>query len=276
MKECNTISGRIAETITSKYNQNVTMITVGSMGSGKSFANLKIAYEASKKVADIIGGRPEDYFSLDHVAIINLNDVLNILENTEKYGIYIIDDIGVGWNARKFATELNILLNDIFQTFRTENTAIMITVPDTLLIDRVPKSLVQFYMEMELSIFEKGITIGKFFETVRKHRRDKLFYTYPVQDGTQYVRYVFEAPPEHLIIPYEEKRRSMAVEMKKEKIQKYREKHERETTKQQVESKRGYVAVVDRLREDGYAVQEACNMVNISKQYYYDIKGGRV
>ena len=211
-------SREIAETITSEFNQSYSLLMQGRTGGGKSFAALRIAYNVSLEVAKIMGGKPQDYFNIDNVAIITIKEVQRVLGCMKQYGIYIMDDIGVGLNARKWQSQINTSFNDIFTTFRTENSFLICTVPDSFLMDKVPRRLVHAMAESEMSVFKKGISIFKLFEILQKPRLEKTFFVYPRHAGKQYVRLAVRKPPQHLIEPYEKKRREIARLLKEEKL----------------------------------------------------------
>ncbi len=81
----NQIAGEIARAITSPYNQHITLLMVGQPGSGKSWAAMDLAYQAAYAVSQIIDGKHapngmwQKYFSLDHMAIVTLDRVTNLL-----------------------------------------------------------------------------------------------------------------------------------------------------------------------------------------------------
>jgi DNA-directed RNA polymerase subunit RPC12/RpoP/ABC-type dipeptide/oligopeptide/nickel transport system ATPase component len=218
-----TFAQEIAETITGPYDQHSSLMIVGKTGSGKSFAALYIAYRVACEVAKIKGGTWKDYFSMDNIAIIKLDDIFKTLYDMKKYNIYICDDIGVGWSARRWKSEANQIMNDIAQTFRTENTFLILTLPDNFLIDKVPRTLVHYFGEMTYSIFKYNISVMKLFEIKRQHRRDKTYYVYPL-NHKQFVRYLIRKPPEELIKEYKPLRELKAREMREEKLRKYLDK----------------------------------------------------
>lgn len=211
---------------TSKYNQHVTTMTVGKTGSGKSNANLSIGYTYACKVADIMGGEWEDYFNLDHIGIITREEIFKVMQINTKYAYLMLDDIGVGWNARKWQDDFNNILNDILQTFRTDNTALSLTLPNSFLIDKVPRSLIHYFIEMDIPVFDKGFTIAKVFEVVMKPRQNKVYMMYP-RAKEKYVRYAFPKAPDAITVPYEERRIQIAKDLKDQRLDDFRLKMER-------------------------------------------------
>lgn len=217
----------LSDITTSKYNQHTTVTTVGPTGSGKSMANLSIGYAYACNVANKMGGEWEDYFNIDHIGIIVKDEIYRVMQISKKYSFLLLDDIGVTWGSRKWQSDENQILNDILQTFRTDNTALALTLPTSFLVDKVPRSLIHYQIEMVTPLFSDGLTIGKVFKVVWKHRMNKAFNMYlRTPKGTKLVRHAFPLPPDCIRIPYEEKRASIARDLKDERLEQFRLKME--------------------------------------------------
>lgn len=218
MKDYSSLSRLVANTLSSPHHQHFTSLTVGRTGSGKSLANLSWFEQTSIKMSYALGGDPEDYFTLDNnVAIITMPEVVRVIKGFKKYGLYLFDDIGIAWNSRKWQSPVNILLNNLFQTIRTQNNLIAATIPDSFLVDIVPRSLVHYFIEMEAGIFEKNISIAKVFEVVRKPRSGDTHYQYPYDHG-KYQRYIFHRPSKKLEAEYNSRRSEIYDELQEQSI----------------------------------------------------------
>ena len=303
----NQIAGEIARAITSQYNQHITLLIVGQPGSGKSWAAIDLAYQAAYAVSRIIDGKYapngtwQKYFNLDHMAIVTLDRVTNLLKHIRQYGIYILDDIGVGYNARDWQKNKNKRMNEIIQTFRTDNTCMIFTVPDRFLIDKVPRSLVEKYLEFEKSeqLFSKrggyeSVNVYKYFNITSMKRDNKQFFAYMKDflDGSnQYVRHIATKPPARLTVPYEKIRVDVARELRianAELIEK-EDSGEEETaggggggqkvsaevqTRRELEVQK--VTFIDQLIAEGKTVKAACDMVGIPRPRYRSLKKGDI
>lgn len=200
----------IAQKITSKYNQHDTAIIVGDKGSGKSWAAIRIAYEVSAEVAKIKGGKPDDYFTFENIAIITKDEVLRVLKTRmNQYSVVIFDDIGVGWSNRDFATKFNKVMNGIYQTFRTRNVFLIMTVPDPTYIDKLPRLMLHYQMEVVDSYFHKGFVEVKVKESKKIIQMNKNIYPYITRNGSRYPRHVILTAPDHLTTPYETARKKV-------------------------------------------------------------------
>ena len=213
----NSIATRIAKTITSKYNQNVTMIFVGGTGSGKSYAAIRLALEVSKLVAKIKGGKTSDYFDLDrNMSVIDIMKFFTVLDNAQKWNTVILDDAGIGVNARKFQDVINITVNNITQTYRTLNLFTVLTVPEMYFVDKILRSLTDFYCECE-GMIAPNLSRGRLFEIQRKSRlgsSGRLFYVYPRGDKEKSIAITFRKPPDDICTVYEKLRADGALEYK--------------------------------------------------------------
>lgn len=199
-----TLAMFFAEHITGSGNQHIILRIVGSAGTGKSWAGIELAVEVSKCVAELKGGNPEDYYSFEKdLAIMGQQEVKRVMTNPGKYHILHLDDVGVAWNARKFNKEFNIDMNDIIQTFRPNNNLVIMTMQSGFLVDKVPRSLAHYEIEMEQTYFNQGFTIAKVNKIVLKHKTGAIHYPYLYLNGCKYKRHIFETPPKEWTDRYE-------------------------------------------------------------------------
>lgn len=225
IKQIDSISRRLAEIVTSPYNDQATILINGNRGSGKSFLGLDIATKTSQEIAKIKGGNPSKYFTLENVAIIKLDRVLEVMENLTQYGIYFLDDIGVGYSAREWRSEKNIRMNKIIQTFRTDNVITLLSVPDKGLIDKVPREMVDKYIETNKgsNMYSQGLNIVKVFNIEKLLRDNKMLEILPVVEHQnkmhQYARYVTRRPPPEITHEYETQRKKIAQDLRREEIE---------------------------------------------------------
>lgn len=251
-----TFAEHLAKRITGKHNKDVRLLVVGEPGSGKSRTLLYLAYRLSVEVAKIKGGKPEDYFTIDNVGVITAEDIIEKMQNLKKHCIYILDDAGVAWDSRDFASRGNKNLNHVLQTCRTANAAILISVPDPKLIDVqvTERGLIQYWAEVSESLHDWGKNLVKIFRLKRLFRSGRMLYMHPRYGDYKIVRYESLNPPEELIEEYEYLRRTCAGNAAK----KY-ENTEKETRKKKLEELR-------QLREThmaqawDYVVKEGLNM----------------
>lgn len=179
--------------ITSRHNQNCILNIVGKQGMGKSNAALYIATETAKWIAQKKGGKPEDYFTIDNCAIMELDTIIPIIKNIDRkrYNIFILDDIGASYGARDYQNVVNKAFNKIIQTFRDSNTLVILTMPDDFLIDKVPRKLAHYQVEMTTQVFHKNVSIGKLSEVKEIYKAHKTIYPFVCENGVKYTRCMF-------------------------------------------------------------------------------------
>lgn len=199
----------IAETITSAHNQHATLMIYAPTGAGKSWAGMAIGEQVSRYVAEIKGGTPRDYFSPESIAIITQEEVIRLLETgfNKKYSVVGFDDIGVGWNSRDFMSKFNQSMNDIYQIFRTRNCFLYVTLPDPMLIDKVPRDMVKYILEIYSSKFEFGYVEGKLFKLEKSPRQGKKRHPYILDfSDNRVVRQIIYTPSVEFVKDYEPRR----------------------------------------------------------------------
>jgi len=225
----------IAKTITSPHNQYLTMLMVGNPGSGKSWAAMDIAVKTAWYVSRILEGKSAPashwykYFNINNMAIIKLDNVAELFDRLAPHNIYILDDIGVGYSARDFNKDKNKNMNKIIQTFRTDNACVIFTVPDKFMIDKVPRSLVERYLEFEKAggVYSQGVNLFRYMNITNLKRDGKQIYAYQIAQEmgrrNQYVRHIAQRPPNILTVPYERLRREIAISLREQEAGELRE-----------------------------------------------------
>ena len=266
------ISKSFARKVTSKHNQSVSCMTVGSMGNGKSSANIMIGINTAVQIARYKTGPWTKYFNLDHIGILIKEEIYRVIEIDQKYAVVMPDDVGAAWNARKWADSGNIMMNDIMQTSRTENQVLLMTLPDSILIDKVPRALCQHMMTMEPPQYDKGVSIGKFFRIVRQSRDSKTFFMYENLGGMKYQKALFARPPDSFMVQYEKRRTDIAHEFKQNSIEEHKEQLKQSQAPKKVKiSKKDKILEINRDVQAGIysTLKEGLKSNNMSKDLQY-------
>lgn len=210
-----------AELITSDHNQFGLVTLLGKMGLGKSYAAMRIGETTARAIANIKGGSEKKYFSIDNIAIMKLDSILPIMETMDKnpYNIIILDDIGSSYSAREFNSKINKNINKIIQTFRDTNCLVILTTPNSFLLDKVPRRLAHLQIEITEARHAQGVTIGKMFEVIDQFRNEgKPHYHYPYINGVKYTRVVFKRASDEIVAAYDKKRKEIRMSMMAESI----------------------------------------------------------
>jgi hypothetical protein len=193
--------------ITGKFDQDVSAMWVGPKGSGKSSAVLSVSYHCAIKLAALLGGKWDEYYNLHELtACILEEEATRLMGVNRKYVVKNYDDIGLGWNARSWQDDENVEKNDIFQINRTDNSIQNMSVPNQFLLDKVPRSLVSHYIEMDQRLYELGYTTIKLFKPKTMFREAKIFNPFLMVNRNKFVNYLIPAPPHDLWMEYKKLR----------------------------------------------------------------------
>ncbi len=218
------ISKGLASIVTSKFNDQVTILINGNRGSGKSYLCLDLACKTAIEIGNITGKPAGTYFpnTLDNMAIIRLDRVIDVMANLQQYGVYVLDDIGVGYSNREWRSDKNQRMNKVLQTFRTDNVVTILSVPDKGMIDKVPREMIDKYIETnkENNMYSLGLNLVKVFNIERLLRDDKTLEILPIVEEmgkmNKYAKYVARKPPEQIAERYDVLRKQIARDLRAE------------------------------------------------------------
>lgn len=206
----------LANRICGGHNQHAIILFEGKTGTGKSYASLRLAYDCSLLFAKKLGGRPEDYFTLNNVGILTGEETIRIAKNIKQYGIYILDDAGAeGLSSRKWQSKQNEVMTKLLQTFRTNNNLLLLSSPDKSFVDKIARTLIHYKITMTNAFFDKGISLGKLTGVKKVYTKDNSSNYYPFlrMHGMVFNYIAFTLPPKALCDAYDRKRKRIEREM---------------------------------------------------------------
>jgi hypothetical protein len=207
----------LAEIVCSGNKQNVILLIEAKPGFGKSYAALDLAIWTAIEITRIKGGDPWYYFNMSHVAIINPDEIVRVIESMHALGIYIFDDFGVGYSARDWHTDSNKAMNSMLQTIRTDNNILIMTVPDSDWIDKVGRNILHFKVVMTRKLFSMGRTMGIFSVEDKQYNSNskRIFHKYFATPREFYNKVIFSLPPTRVWEEYD-RLRDIQLKMLKE------------------------------------------------------------
>lgn len=145
----------IVDEMTGSGDGDVSILIVGSRGSGKSDLALDIIDGVSEELALRLQGNEakwKDYFDPAKDCGIMLDDnLLKILAaKVDDYHIKFLDDIGFskGFNSRKHASSENDATTSLFAINRTNRGLLVCTVQSHMFVDNKLRSLFKVYIEV--------------------------------------------------------------------------------------------------------------------------------
>ena len=183
-----------------KQNKNWLSIITGQTGSGKSWSALSLAekidpsFDTSKVVL-----RPENFME-------------KVAEREWGQGdVVVFDEAGAGMSAKAHMTKKNRIIDQVLQTFRRQNIAVIFTVPSKSNVDKSVRRLLHTYIETKTIDYINERNHLKWLEMDYNQKTDKIYYKYPKRrtdsGALKKIKTVkMGKPSESLIKAYEEKR----------------------------------------------------------------------
>lgn len=211
-QDINFFPKEIARKLCSANKQNAIIMISGQMGSGKSYTALELARLISIYIAKKLGTKPEDHFTIEnHVGIMVMDEIAQVYEHMDSHtrNVYIVDDAGATFNARRFTSDANIAQNDRIQTMRPHSNCVIFTVPMKSLMDKVVRNLSGYMIFMKDPMFEINMTVCD----IRKIQidltsdKEKIYRKYLQNHrGDKYKRHLFRKPPKEWTDQYDMRR----------------------------------------------------------------------
>ena len=263
----------LAEIVAGGNKQNVILLIEAKPGKGKSYAALDLAIWTAIELSKLKGKEPWHYFNMDHVAIINPDEIVRVIDSMHQHGIYIFDDFGVGYSARDWQSDSNKAMNNMLQTIRTDNNILILTVPDSDWIDKVGRNILHFKIVMEQAMFGLGRTMGKLTieEKMYNTSSKKVMHQYFKTPTEIYNNVMFAMPSKNIAQEYDRRRKyqlDMLKAQAKEDYKNAKADGSKLPKNQKAESLMGQVEEYIRCRDDGLTI---ANINKRLKDVYGDI-----
>lgn len=201
-----------------KQNKNWLAILTGETGSGKSWTALKLAQEVD----------PD--FNVDKVVL----DPIEFLERIAKRGwgqgdCVVFDEAGVSMSSKEYMTVVNRSVEDILETFRRRNIAVIFTVPSQKNVDKDLRRLLHDYLQTKTINYARERVNIKWLKMQYNPKVDKIYYKYYKKSTDKAkmprkIRNVWVGKPDKEIIEaYEEKRENYQNDLNRKKLDRVKE-----------------------------------------------------
>ena len=221
-----------AEIITAKIELDVSQMTIGFRGSGKSSKDTVLGERTAAWVSYIKDGDPtlkgsRNYYNEDTVAVITLERVDDVVNDKSPGLVKQYDDVAAkAWNSRNYATKANKDKNADFQINRVARQCQFFSFPDLFVFDKVPRSMCSHLCEMSKNtvMMRERIehSMGKLFLVDKQFREDKPLYVFPIFNNSLVCSIVYPKCSKEMQDWYAEERRRASLKLTPE------EKEERE------------------------------------------------
>ena len=271
----------IGAPVASKHNQHAIVMIVGKTGEGKSRTALFAGYKVAVYLAKQLGGEWQDYFNSENIAVMTTEEVIRVMKANSPKKVIILDDIGAAWNSRDWNSKGNKILNRIIMTFRNKNNLLILTLPDSFILDKVPRNLLHFHIEMFKQEFDQGFAIYKLFRVLRRYRTGKTYFVHPRLNGIKFVAGAVDDSeiPQELIDEYETRRNAIQEEAEKKDMDDFEQlaaeltvdENPEKDLKKQVELDKAF-AIHEMNLKEGTPIRKGCDMLNLQKDKFYKLK----
>ena len=248
--------------------KNFLCTTIGSTGSGKSYANLK--------AMEILNPdkKPEDIIKNCCFTCIEFLDRLNSGQ-VQKKDVLVWDEVGIGLSAKDWQSISNKLVNFVLQSFRNLNLVVFFNTPSFSFIDASSRKLFHSLWEV--------LNIN--YVTKKCEIKPMLLQTDP-RTGKIYFKYLRNNSKEHGIVPIKRlylslpsKRLRELYEIKKEAFTTKLNKSIYEDLKE-IEDGRGkkkplteYQQEIVNLISKGKSIKQIASQFDVSRQAIQDSMG---
>lgn len=210
------LSWHLAKRVTNPYEDADAFVSVtGRKGSGKSTATLALAEDTAKYIARMRGKgeKPEDFFTIDHVKSVTSSGMIDLLSSGElqkENQIFVIDDTGTQFNARKFNSATNIAIGSILQICRIYKSIIFANFIMFGNVDKNGRELSDYRAEMvQKNTFTKQAVFKFFLLEQGKDARgqSKEYHKFLSWHGKRIKYWVISQPSNELNEQYKKMRR---------------------------------------------------------------------
>jgi hypothetical protein len=197
-----------------KSNLNFLALAEGSVGAGKSWAMLSVAYLIDQT------------FDIRQVAF-SFKEVMHIINadwfKKKKWKIIVFDEPQISISNRQWQSLTNRLFNFLLSTFRHQNVILLFATPYADFIDVASQKLLHCKFEVKGHSTKTNLTtirpkLLQYNSRMKKFYEHSLYVTHKGKSGasTKLVKWNVPRPPQHLIDPYEEKKSAFTHSLNKD------------------------------------------------------------
>jgi hypothetical protein len=165
----------LARRIGGESKQDFSYMMDGDKGTGKSYSSAYFGGRFAMTMAEIYGGEPIDYFTIDNCCLLeDTKEIVNLLQKAKHKQYITIDDAGIAVGARDFAEQKNKNFNKIHATCRTKRWCLGLNVPVGTHLDLQIREVVTAKMNAYRSFHTAGFNLIKInSSSMRVHLNQK-------------------------------------------------------------------------------------------------------
>lgn len=166
-----------------KRNKNCIIFIVGPVGSGKSYAGLALgeAVDPIREIKDKKTGKiVKTGFDISRVAFTSNTFLELVAKNYPPGSCIMFEEAGVGAGARRSMSSVNVAMSHAFQTIRSRNHVIIITVPSMGFVDKHVRTVSHLLLLANSIDYEKEISYFKIYALLQSNFKTKIYTPHPV------------------------------------------------------------------------------------------------
>lgn len=182
-------------------NKNLLIAVVGSTGSGKTYASIRMAELHYKYYHNKL-------MPIEHI-VFTIDDLTNLLTSgkLKRGDLIIFEEAGVALSSLEWQNKISKLIGYVFQTFRSENVGIIFTLPSISFLNKTTRVLLHaIYQTAGIDMQRQQVIIRPLL-TQYNTMMDKTYYHKhrAYVDGTMsdIDDFAFNKPSQEILIPYE-------------------------------------------------------------------------
>lgn len=275
--DCNkgrfSLSAHFVQITCGPYKQDVMCNMAGKKGTSKSWSSVALAYYCGVRTAielDNDETKWNDYFDIErNVSIMDTDKMIDILTSNEKHQVIISDDSGTIQGARKFRSDENQDMNDVFVVNRTNNCIYFSSAPESNHVDKQARNLPEHQIDFVRNYagLAAGFGTCKYFEKHTDPKTSMSYHSYHFWKDMKVMRCVIPAPPKELRDEYD-KMREEGKDRIQAKLKEMKERREAEKNGETSSSKLRTKKQEDKreLQEAGRKLFDECILSGMSRK----------
>lgn len=166
-----------------------------SHNSGKSYVGLRIFESITK----ILGQK----LKMENICFSPIHFMQQINKGSKRE-VLLMDEAGIGINARQAMSRFNIIFGSLMQSVRFRNNVIIFTVPDMNFVDKQVRGLMHFILRSHSINHSKKRSQFRIYMVEKNPLSGKIYYKRPILKGHKRINFVqFALPGKKLIEEYE-------------------------------------------------------------------------
>jgi hypothetical protein len=184
------------------WNRNFVGITVGRVGTGKSYTSLHLA--------ELL----DENFSIDRI-VFKVEDLLELVHKNDlpPGSVIVFDEAGIGVSNRKhYMNKFNKAMAYLLQTWRSRNLILLVTVPDLAFVDAGVRKMFDALIECKKVIKSKKVVRVKWKFIQVNPQMGKAYYHGLSANGTK-IDLEIGKPSVKIIHAYEKKKAAFLTEL---------------------------------------------------------------